>query len=389
MKIPSCWLLLLGLLLHCGAHAETPEIEWTPLATHLGTTKGIVQLSSGVILGAKEHFIDGEHRVNCTQSLDGGRTWKTIGTIARQKGHATLGDGHFLHLTSGNILFSYRHNLLGETDKEIRHYSIRIAISRDEGKTWHPHSIVATAQLDPAQEPETQRGLWSSFLLETREGVLHCIYDDEDTPHRNGFQRHQWLTLRTWNPNTQSWENPVTVSRAKNPDHLSRSGMPTAVELPSGRLLCAFEDVRPEPPHANRILYTTSDDGGRQWSWQQNDRHLLYESSQKPNHLSLSPSLIRLQNGNLLCLFATDEDRATPGIAGTPPSQLHLDIKSTTSFDDGQTWSSSTSVFNQTHRNYMPCLLETADGHLLATFIDFSLGKSRTLLGRPLPKLSQ
>lgn len=386
MRIPFYWILLLTLILQNGTRADTLEIDWIPVSAHLGTTKGIVQLSSGTILGAKEQFTDGEHRIHCTQSDDGGRTWKEIATITRQKGHASLGDGHFLQLASGEILFSYRHNLLGETPEDTRHYSIRIALSRDEGKTWHPHSTVATSQHDPKLEPGAQRGLWSSFLLETRDGTLHCIYDDEDTPQRKGFSRHQWLTMRTWNLATRTWVEPVTVSRAQNPEHLSRSGMPTAVELPSGRLLCAFEDVRPEPPHGSRILYTTSDDGGKQWSWQQHDRQLLYETPGKPDPLSLSPWLIRLQNGELLCLFATDEDRTAPSVAGTPPSQLLLDIKSTTSLDDGQTWTPATTVFNQTHRTYMPCVLEKADGDLLTTFVDFSLRKNRSLLGHRVTK---
>jgi hypothetical protein len=381
------WLLfgcVLTLLLAPPRELSALEIHWAPLSAKAGGGKGTVQLASGHILATHERHIDGEHQVVCSRSVDGGRTWKELSVIATQNGPATVGDGHLLQLPTGEVLFSYRHNLLGEEEKDPRNYSIRVSISRDGGRNWRPHSTVATSSHDPRREPDALRGLWSSFLLLTDKGELQCYYDDEETPHREGFLRHQWLTMRTWDAESKQWVNPVTVSRAHNPAHLSRDGMPSILQLASGRLLCAFESVQTAPPHANLIRFTTSDDGGKTWSWVREERGLLYESPGKPRHLSISPWLARTSNGRLVCVFATDEDREVPGISGTPPHQLYLDIKYTHSADDGRTWSRPAAlVFGGGHRNYVPGIVELQDGSLLVTFLDFAAGAHRAMRGLP------
>lgn len=379
-----CLILLLWLAAHGGTRSDALEIHWTPLPAQAGGGKGGVRLASGEILATREQYVDGEHRVVCARSVDRGETWHDLSIIARQHGHATVGDGHLLQLPNGEVLFSYRHNLLGQGQQGKREYSIRVAVSRNGGKTWKPHSIVATSAHDPTVEPNALRGLWSSFLLLTRDGALHCVYDDEDLPHRQGFLRHQWLTMKTWDDEAGAWVNPVTVSRAHNPSHLSREGMPSIVELPSGRLICAFETVQPKPPHANVICTTTSDDGGKNWSWKREERRPLFPSPDGQDHLSVSPWLTRLSTGELFCVFATDEDRDVPGISGTPPPQLNMDIKYAVSTDDGQTWSRSAQVISgDSHRTYMPGVIHPSDGTLLVTFLDYAAGAYRSVRGIP------
>lgn len=357
------------------------DVEWTLVTNNAGGPRGAVQLDSGEILATRDVLRNGERRAVCFRSVDNGRTWEEISTIARQKGHATVGDGHLFQLPSGDVLFSYRHNRLGETPADKREYSIRIAVSRDGGEAWEGHSTVATSSHDPVEEPQALRGLWSSFLFLAEDGKLHCVYDDEDTPHREGFSRHQWLTMRTWDETAREWLNPVTVSRAHHPEHLSRDGMPSVVRLPSGRLLCAFETVQVEPPHANLVRYTTSDDGGKTWSWKREPRGLLFEP-ENPAHLAMSPWLIRLKTGELLCLFSTDEDRDKPGVSGRPPHEYFMDIKFVSSENDGRTWSRpAVTVFGETHRNYMPGIVELRDGSLLVTFVDYAKGPYRALHG--------
>ncbi len=356
-------------------------IAWTHVSESAGGAKGTVLLDSGELLATRTVLRDGEHQVHCSRSVDGGASWEEIAVIARRRGNATVGDGHLLQLPSGDLLYSYRDNLLGESAESKREYAIRVAVSQDRGRTWEPHSTVASSALDPVKEPRALRGLWSSFLFLTKDGRLHCVYDDEDTPHREGFRRHQWLTMKTWNERTGGWDHPVTVSRARDSDLLSRDGMPSVVELPSGRLICAFETVQTSPPHANLIRYTTSDDGGKTWSWEREGRGLLFEP-RRPNHLAMSPWLIRLRTGELICVFATDEDRETPGVSGRPPSEYRMDIKSVISTDEGRRWPpSGRTVFAETHGNYMPGIVELAEGDLLVTFVDYAKGTCRAVRG--------
>jgi len=223
------------------------------------------------------------------------------------------------------------------------------------------------------------RGLWSSFLLLKRDGTLQCYYDDEDTPHRAGFFRHQWVTMKTWDKTSQQWVNPVTVSRAHDRSHLSRDGMASVVELPSGQLLCALESVHTAPPHANCIRQVTSDDGGRTWSWQHEERRILFQSS-KPNHLSVSPWVTQLPGGPLCCVFATDEAQPLPSRSGTPPRYLKTDVKCVFSVDQGRSWSpAAQTIFAGTHHSYVPGVLMLRDGSLLVTCQDFSTGGHRAI----------
>jgi hypothetical protein len=375
---------LAGLQPSCSGFRTTKgnlQVSWSELSDKAGGAKGALQLTSGEILATRTEWHGRETAVVCSRSTDGGKQWQDISVIAKDRAGQDLGDGHLVQLPDGAVLFSYRHNQPRTNETGLRHYSIRTAISRDAGATWQPHSVVAESVLDPAKEPEALRGLWSSFLLLKRDGTLQCYYDDEDTPHRAGFFRHQWVTLKTWDTNAQQWINPVTVSRAHDPRHLSRDGMASAIELPSGRLLCVLESVQTFRPHANCVRLVTSDDGGRTWSWQREERRILFESA-KPSHLAVSPWLARPPGGPLLCVFATDEDQPLPGVSGTPPWQLKTDVKCVSSLDAGHTWSIvAQAVFAGTHRCYAPGVLALRDGSLLVTCQDFSTRGHRAFRG--------
>jgi hypothetical protein len=381
--IPVAWAQAGGNL---AAAAERPDaIAWTEISPRAGGAKGAVQLPSGELLATRTEWKSNAVAVVCSRSTDGGTNWQELSIIARGALGDDVGDGHLLQLPSGPILFAYRHNQRPGGRNERRRYAIKTAISRDAGKTWQAHSVVAEASHDAATEPEALRGLWASFLLLRQDGTLQCYYDDEDTPHREGWFRNQWVTMKTWDPKGRSWGRPVTVSRARDGTHLSRDGMASVVELPSGRLLCALESVQTAPPHANCIRLVTSDDGGRTWSWQRDERQILFQS-RRANHLSISPWLTRLPGGELLCVFATDENHAAPGKPGTHASHLNLDLKYVLSLDDGHTWlREARTIYAGTHRTYIPGLLPLRDGSLLVTCEDFSTSGYRAFRGNPLP----
>jgi hypothetical protein len=360
---------------------RSAQVSWTELSTHAGGGKGAAQLASGDILANRTRWRAGETAVVCSRSRDGGRNWEDISVIARDKAGVDMGDGHLLPLADGAVLFSYRHNHTRTNDAGLRQYSIRTAISRDAGQTWQAHSVVAESAHNPRVEPEALRGLWSSFLLLKRDGTLQCYYDDEDTPHRTGFFRHQWVTMKTWDAGRQQWVDPVTVSRAHNRRHLSRDGMASVVELPSGRLLCVLESVETAAPHANCIRQVTSDDGGRSWSWQHQKRGKLFQTS-KRNHLAVSPWVAPLPDGGLICVFATDEGCAVPSRSGTHPWHLKTDVKCVTSGDEGRTWSpAAQTVFAGPHRSYAPGVLLLRDGSLLVTCQDYATWGHRAFRG--------
>jgi hypothetical protein len=346
---------------------EATTIRWAELTANAGGGKGFVQISAGDILAARTHGRSNETYVVCSRSEDGGRTWRDLSTIVRVPGAQDLGDGHLVQIKSGEVLYSFRQNSARVATNGMQTYSIRIAASRDGGRSWQPHSVVAESEAHPV----STCGLWSSFLLARRDGTLLCFYDDEATPDREGFHRHQWLMAKTWHPGHQAWERPVAVSRAEG-RLLSRDGMASVLELKSGRLLAALESAQTDKPHANLIRFVTSDDGGATWSWQANARGVLFEPADR-RHMAVAPWLAQGPDDTLVCVFATDEDRTEPDQPGTPPARFHMDIKCVLSRDGGRTWTRQAQpVFTTSHRCYAPGVAVLQDGSLLVTCADFA-----------------
>jgi hypothetical protein len=348
------------------------EIAWSTDAARAGGAKGTVALPDGRVLAARTEVRHGIVTMLCSESSDEGRTWREAGVIATDPDPgADLGDGNLLRRRDGTLLYVYRDNhYRGEKAKTPR-YAVRVSQSADGGRTWTYHSLVETS-LGRGEGPS--RGLWAPFLFETSRGELQCYYDDEYTPWRDGFAGHQWVRMKRYEPASRRWVDPVTVSRAHRPAHLSRDGMATVVELPSGRLLCALESVQVDRPHAGVARLVTSDDGGRAWSWRHRERAVLYEPKDR-RFLVFAPWLIRLPDGTLACVFVTSEDMPEPGVSGTPAHLLKLDVKYVLSRDGGTTWDrSARPLYAGTHRNYLPGLVVLPSRSLLLTFLDFDKG---------------
>jgi len=353
-------------------------IDWQPLdVIGVAGPKAPVQLPDGAILSVRHAHLDGQTKLILARS-DDGSVWGDVAVITSDGAGTDLGDCHLLRLRDGRLWCSYRRNRYRGAAAAAPSYAIEIAESRDDGRTWRKHSIVAEAR--HAAQPEHSRGLWSSFVLERRDGALQCYFDDEDTPARDGFPSHQWLVMKTWEAAAGQWSGPVVVSRAHDPAHLSRDGMPSIVELDNGQLFVVFESVQVSRPHANLIRCVTSDDGGKTWSWQQRERGVVY-ATPKPDHLALAPWMIRRRDGSLLVVFCTDEDRDAPGVSGTPPPGLRMDIKTVQSRDGGATWSASQLNYAGRHRNYLPGVAELADRSLQVHFVDYEAGGVRIVRG--------
>lgn len=304
--------------------------------------KGAACLTGGAVLCART--VGGPDRVlvECLRSTDRARTWSKLSTIVSRPPGADVGDGSMLAMPDGRVLYSYRDN---RGQGAAVSYALRVAVSADGGASWSPHSTVATG------DGETG-GLWSSFLLNHPAG-LQCYYDDERSPWEAGFRRHQWLTLRTWDPDSGTWVRPVTVSRARDPSHLSRDGMPAVVDLPDGRLLCVLESVDVRPPHCGVVLAVTSDDGGKTWSWRERERGLVYQPADR-RFGAFCPWIVRVAESRIVCVFGLNEGRDQPRAPGTPPADLGLDVACVESTDAGRTWSPPAILYAGTHRNALP-----------------------------------
>ena len=331
-----------------------------------GGAKGAVVLPDGRILTTRTEMDGTGTQVVLSQSRDGGVTWENAAVICRAGPDVSLGDGHLLQTRDGSLLYSYRENRFSGSRAMERSYAIRIAQSTDGGSQWTWHSDVATSCAQ-GLPPTTSGGLWSSYLLELRDGTLQCYYDDEWTPNCQSKVNHQWVTMRSWNPNGRLWTNPVTVARASREGDLSRDGMISVLETSPGQLLAVFESVAAVPPHANLLRVARSTDGGRTWSWAQGKDDLLYQA-RGTNHMAMAPWIAQQTNGQILCVFVTDEDASQPSTPGGNPSLMKIRLRGIFSEDKGTTWSSPVVLESRDRHAYMPGVLALPNGEWLILY---------------------
>ncbi len=286
-----------------------------------GGFKAPVQINDGSLLAAKTIG----SAVKCFRCTKVGRPWVEYSTIAVADGPGIdIGDGHLLQLENGDILYSYRHNLIHKKETAEKKFSIRVAISRDGGRSWRHHSTVAATN-------GTDFGFWSTFLLQRPDGTLQCYYDDERSPSIEGLPGHQWITMKTYNAQTSRWEDATTVSRASG-ELLSRDGMCSVIETSDRRLVCICEGVQECHPHRGCLWITDSKDGGRTWSY---PHRKLWEPT-NPDFNALAPWAVKMSNGMLVVVFTTDEERESPTEAST--GVLFQDLKYIISKDNGASW---------------------------------------------------
>jgi hypothetical protein len=370
--------LALFILCAPSAHGNTNgliTIQWEKTTYRASGAKGFVELANGDLLATRTFGREALTKIICSRSADGGMTWRDLSVIAQEDiPGLDMGDGHLMACHDGTLLCSFRKNLCRGPNSKNPHYQIKVKMSRDNGLSWTDHSTVKTVQAASGEV----RGLWSSFLHQRKDGTILCFYDDEDEAWRAGFKRHQWLMLKMWDDKTTTWSAPVIVSRAKEPQHLSRDGMPSVLEQPDGSLLCALESVIEEPPCWNVIRLVRSVDRGKTWDWQTQGRQILY-CPEKKRHSAVSPWLSQLTNGSLVCVFATDEDRDTPDEPGAPIRAMNRDINFVSSSDHGKTWATHASpVALETHKTYMPQMVQLRHprhkGVYLCLYLDTTLG---------------
>ena len=374
-KAASFALIIFSVASARGTTNGLPRIHWDTPALRAGGAKGFTELATGDLLATRTAGGEQLTKIICSKSPDGGKTWRDLSPIDQDETPGSdIGDGHLIELRDRSLLYSYRKNLHGAAVTNGLRYEIRVAVSRDGGLSWTAHSTVTAVHAEKGEV----RGLWSSALHQRKDGALLCFYDDEDAAWQAGFKRHQWLMMKQWDDKRATWSAPVIVSRAKDSKNLSRDGMPSVVELPDSTLLCALESVMTEKPHVNVVRLVRSTDGGKSWSWQREERQLLYAPA-KNGYSAVSPWLSRLDDGILLCVFATDEERNTPDRPGAPVKTMNRDIQFVSSSDQGRIWTTNASpVAMETHKAYMPQMVQLQHprhkGAFICLYLDTVLG---------------
>lgn len=197
------------------------------------------QLSNGEILLAYHH---GEALGNCgsrvtlRRSRDGGNTWYQTQEVdgPREKGFWGFSNPDFIELGKGRLMLVSAAR--GKADpsssdgfiSECRHSGLRVRFSNDYGVTWGSPRMIAAG-----------RGrVWEPSIARLPDGELEIFYANE-SPDLQVEGSTQCIESIRSADGGQSWSNPTLVSEQRD----CRNGMPAALTLGNGHVVCAQEVV--------------------------------------------------------------------------------------------------------------------------------------------------
>lgn len=269
-------------------------VEWDRSTDHVVSAPGDAgaayprarQLSNGEILLAYHHG-DGlgnfGSRVTLRRSRDGGATWYRTQEIdgAREHGFWGFCNPDFIELGGGRMMLVTAAR--GKPDvrpedafsSEGRHSGLRVRFSANYGLTWGPPRLIAAG-----------RGrVWEPSIVRLPGGELQIFFANESPVLMLEGSTQCIEAMRSLDGGA-TWTDPVIVSENAN----CRNGMPTALALDNGHVVCAQEVVG-----ARGSPYLADTVGGRSTG--------SYRLAQDRYDFGAAPFLARGPDGGTLLAF--------------------------------------------------------------------------------------
>ncbi|MDP6524438.1 MAG: sialidase family protein [Kiritimatiellia bacterium] len=189
--------------------------------TQRATYARMIRLDNGSLLCAYESR--GKSYVR--KSTDNGKSWdKAVLAAACSWGFAA--NPELLQLENGWILLPYNERPTDRTHP----YTIRVAVSKDRGLTWHENSLVYMA------DTLRTNGCWEPAAVQLANGEILLFFANE-SPYRTSNE--QEISLVTSRDNGRTWSASRTASFRSG----FRDGMPVPCVLKSGKgIVLAIED---------------------------------------------------------------------------------------------------------------------------------------------------
>ena len=235
MKQRLTWLILLFVpLMSMGQTAivwnQSSLKQVAPLSGNKGANYArMIQLHNGNLLCVYES----NGGVECTQSLDLGKTWLKPVIIASAIGGVNMSVPDILELKDHSLLVSYnpRPHKINDSWDTTKHFAIRTKKSYDMGKTWRDERLIYEASY------QFEDGCWEPSQIQLPNGEIQLYFSNEGVyTHSN----EQNISIFRSHDNGITWtKQPEIVSFT--PGH--RDGMPIPIILKGTKeILFSIED---------------------------------------------------------------------------------------------------------------------------------------------------
>ncbi len=302
-------------LLPLRAAADAPWVQWDRQSDQVisaSNDRGAAyprakQLSNGDILLAYHH---GDGPGNCGSwialrtSRDGGATWRDTRRVdgPNERGFWGFSNPDFIELSPGHLMLVSAAR--GKADpqsrdpfiSECKHSGLRVRFSNDYGKSWGSPRLIAAG-----------RGrVWEPSIVALPSGEIEIFYANESPDLQVEGARQCIESIRSADGG-RSWDAPVIVSE----NAFCRNGMPTALALSNGHVICGQEVVGlPTSPWMADTLEGQTQN---------------YRLAQNQYDFGAAPYLLRAPDGSTLLAFHS-QCRQTAYLKGVPTSWLFSDI---------------------------------------------------------------
>ena len=210
--------------------------------------------------------------------------------LEAKDGIARIGEGSFIKLNNGTILFGFTCFTAGNEDEDCA--EICFITSSDKGETWSQKQVLFTKSCDAIN-------IMSLSFLRLNSGDIGAFYIEKNS---DGTDK---ILFTVSNDEAKSWSTPINcIDGICAPDYyVINNDRP--LKLKSGRILLpiARHTIYTKADFApGEICFVYSDDEGKTWS--KTGTELKCPFPNDPNGFQ-EPGLYETENGKILCYIRT------------------------------------------------------------------------------------